>query len=144
MRAQPLLVVADVNVASRFYRTLLGCVSGHGDVGERAEGADYERLVDPRLHHTRWGTDGLILQLHRWDVAHHHGELGDPAVAVGNGVVVWFEVDDFDDVVVRARALGAVVVKDVCVNENAGHRELWLKDPDGYTVVVSSSDGHTG
>jgi hypothetical protein len=26
-------------------------------------------------------------------------------------------------------------------NPNADHRELWIRDPDGYTVVIASPDG---
>jgi hypothetical protein len=26
-------------------------------------------------------------------------------------------------------------------NPNAMHRELWIADPDGYTVVIASHDG---
>jgi catechol 2,3-dioxygenase-like lactoylglutathione lyase family enzyme len=136
MQAQPLIVCRDVEASSRFYEYLLGCRGGHG-------GGEYDRLVDPRLHHTQWGTDGLILQLHAWDVEHHHGSMGDPAQPVGNGVLLWFEVDDFDAVVARARELKARVVLDVHYNPNAQHRELWISDPDGYTVVVASHDGET-
>jgi hypothetical protein len=102
---------------------------------------DGVRTPDPRLHSSKWGPDGLILQLHAWDVDHHHGSMGDPSMAVGNGVLLWFEVDDFDDVVARARALDAPGVLDVHRNPNADHRELWIRDPDGYTVVIASPDG---
>ncbi len=134
VRAQPLIVVRDVRASSHFYQALLGCAGGHG-------GAEYERLYDPKLHYSKWGSDGLILQLHAWEVDHHHGHLGDPEKPIGNGMMLWFEVDDFDAVVARARALEARVVLDVHVNPNALHRELWILDPDGYTVVVASVDG---
>jgi catechol 2,3-dioxygenase-like lactoylglutathione lyase family enzyme len=141
MRAQPLLVCRDVEASSRFYQRLLGCKSGHEDVEGRHSRGEYERLVDPKAHHTQWGSDGLILQLHAWKADHHHGHLGDPTRPVGNGVMVWFEVDDFDAAVARARALKARVILDVHVNPNAQHRELWLADLDGYTVVLASPDG---
>jgi hypothetical protein len=67
--------------------------------------------------------------------------MGDPAQPVGNGVMLWFEVDDFDAAVARARELQARVILDVHVNPNAQHRELWIADPDGYTVVLASHDG---
>jgi hypothetical protein len=67
--------------------------------------------------------------------------MGDPKTPVGNGVLLWFEVDDFDAAVARARELGAEVVLDVHVNPNPNHRELWIKDLDGYTVVIASPDG---
>ncbi len=143
MRSQPLLVVRDVEVSTRFYRRLLGCSLGGGDrSGHHGDGPrQYERLYDSTRHHSEWGSDGLVLQLHRWDAEHHHGNMGDPALPVGNGALIWFEVDDFDAVVTRARELEARVVLDVHVNPNAGHRELWLADPDGYIVVVASPDG---
>lgn len=139
MRPQPLLVVRDVEASSRFYQALLGCKSAHG-------GREYERLVDPALHRTEYGSDGLLLQLHAWEVEHHHGPMGDPALPCGNGVLVWFEVDDFDAAVARATTLGATIVMPPHRNPPEGdggpnHRELWLRDPDGYLVVIASPDG---
>jgi predicted enzyme related to lactoylglutathione lyase len=84
----------------------------------------------------------LILQLHAWEVEHDHGAIGDPdAKPYGNGVLLWFEVDDFDDAVARATELGAEVVLPVHRNAGPDHRELWIKDLDGYTVVLASPDG---
>jgi catechol 2,3-dioxygenase-like lactoylglutathione lyase family enzyme len=133
VRPQPLLVVNDVEASSRWYQRLLGATSAHG-------GRDYERLT----------IDGhLVLQLHHWDVEHHHGNMGDPALPRGNGVLVWFETDDFDGAVARATELGARVVLPPHRNPPDGdggpnHREVWLRDPDGYTVVVCSPDGEAG
>lgn len=74
--------------------------------------------------------------------------MGDPDLRpYGNGVLLWFEVDDFDDAVRRAGELGAEVVLAPHRNPPEGqtggpaHRELWVRDPDGYTVVVASPDG---
>jgi len=81
MRPQPLIAVRDVEASSRWYQRLLGCRSAHG-------GKEYERLVTG---------DALILQLHNWHVEHHHGLIGDPEdKPYGNGVLLWFELDDFD------------------------------------------------
>lgn len=142
MRSQPLISVRDVDASMKFYQSLLGCSLGGDGRGHHGDGPrEYERLYDPRLHHTVWGADGLILQLHAWHVDHHHGHLGDAGAPVGNGVLLWFEVDDFDAAVERARTLKAPVVLDVHYNPNAQHRELWINDPDGYTVVLASPDG---
>lgn len=125
-RPQPLLSVADVEASSRWYQQVVGLTSAHG-------GPEYERLH---------AGDDLVLQLHRWDVEHHHGPLGDPEDRpYGNGVAVWFEVDDLDAAVERARAAAAAVATDLHVNPNAGHREIWLRDLDGYLVVLASPDG---
>ena len=121
----------DVEASSRWYQRLLGCASAHG-------GPEYERLV---------AGDQLVIQLHDWDIDHHHGAIGDPdARPYGNGVLLWFEIDDFDAAVARAGELGADVVLPPHRNPPEGpggpaHREIWLRDPDGYSVVLASPDG---
>jgi catechol 2,3-dioxygenase-like lactoylglutathione lyase family enzyme len=128
MRLQPLICVHDVEASSRWYQRLLGCESGHG-------GADYERLVSH---------GELILQLHNWYVEHQHGPLGDPKLRpYGNGVLLWFELDDFDAAVARAGELKAEVTKPRHLSEN-GNWECWLRDPDGYTLVLTSPLGSAG
>jgi catechol 2,3-dioxygenase-like lactoylglutathione lyase family enzyme len=125
LRPQPMIAVADVEAASRWYQHVLGACSGHG-------GAEYEQLlVDGRL----------IMQLHRLEIGHHHGTIGDPAQPVGNGVALWFETSDFDTTVGRIRAVGPRIVNDVHVNPNAGHREIWIRDLDGYLVVFAEPYG---
>ena len=119
-------------MSSAWYQQLLGLESGHG-------GPDYERLL----------ADGVIvLQLHNSEVDHDHGQIGDPDVERGNGVLVWFgEVVDFDAAVERARGLNATIVMEPHRNppsgqgNGPGHREIWIKDPDGYTAVIASPDG---
>ncbi len=125
MHLQPLICVRDVEASSRWYQRLLGVQSDHG-------GPNYERLVSQ-------GT--LILQLHDWNVEHHHGRLGDPELRpCGNGVLLWFELVDFDAAVARAVELNADIFKPKHRSENA-HWECWLRDPDGYTLVLASPHG---
>jgi len=59
----------------------------------------------------------------------------------GHGVLLWFEVDDFDAAVDRARRLGARVIEEPHVNPTPQHREIRIQDPDGYVVVLASPDG---
>jgi catechol 2,3-dioxygenase-like lactoylglutathione lyase family enzyme len=134
MRPQPLICVHDVEASSRWYQRLLGCRSAHG-------GPEYERLMIG---------DSLILQLHSFEVEHHHGAIGDAEDRhYGNGVLLWFEVDDFDAVVARAVEMNADITKPTHRNPPDGdggpnHRECWMRDPDGYGVVVASPDGEAG
>ena len=130
MNSQPLICARDVEASSRWYQRLLGCQSAHG-------GPHYERLV----------SDGqLVLQLHAWEKEDHHGRIGDPKLPPGNGVLLWFEVADFDAAVVRATELQAKIVLPRHRNPpdhdgGPNHWEIWLRDPDGYTVVLASPDG---
>jgi catechol 2,3-dioxygenase-like lactoylglutathione lyase family enzyme len=124
VRPQPLIAVRDVEASSRWYQRLLGCESGHG-------GKEYERLL----------VEGeLVLQLHAWDVADdEHPHMGRADVKpYGNGVLLWFQLESFDLAVERARGLGAEILEEPHANPNAGHREVWLRDPDGYVVVLAS------
>ena len=131
VRAQPLIAVADVVRSSRWYAELLGLKAT--SVEQASDHADlYDRLLDG---------DALVLQLHAWDEEDHPNLVGPGEARHGHGVLLWFEVDDFDAAVARARALGAEVIEDVHVNPAPKHWELWLRDPDGYVVVIASPDG---
>lgn len=122
MHLAPLICVHDVQASSAWYQQLLNCSSGHG-------GDSYERLM---------AGERLILQLHCWDAEHDHGPLGDPALRpYGNGVLLWFELDDFEHAVRRALDMGAATLKARRFSEN-GNWEYWLRDLDGYTVVLTS------
>jgi catechol 2,3-dioxygenase-like lactoylglutathione lyase family enzyme len=125
MQPQPMICVSDVPRSSRWYQVLLGAQSGHG-------GPAYEQLMLD---------DRMLLQLHLWE-AHEHPHLGDPqAPSRGNGVALWFQTDAFDAALARIRALGAEVLEDAHLNPNANHREIWLRDPDGYLVVIAGAYG---
>ncbi len=131
IRPQPLISVNDVEASSRWYQELLGLQSNHG-------GPHYEQLV----------MDGqLILQLHNFDVEHHHGRIANKDDRpYGNGLLLWFEVEDFDAVLERAARLRADIVLPKHRNPPDGnggpnHWECWMRDPDGYVVVVASPYG---
>lgn len=81
----------------------------------------------------------MIAQLHKLDVTHHHGVIGDVDQLLGNGVALWFEVDDFDAATGRIRDASVEIVTDAHLNPNAGHHEIWVRDPDGYLVVLAST-----
>lgn len=133
MRPQPLIAVTDVEASSRWYQKLLDCTSAHG-------GKEYERLE----------TNGrLILQLHNFEVEHHHGRIGNPDdKPYGNGVLLWFEIDDFDAAMGRVAEMKPEIVLPKHRNAPDGggpnHWEIWLRDPDGYTVVLASPDNSAG
>jgi len=127
VRSQPLIAVRDVRASSRWYRQLLGLES----LPEHSNRDVYDRL---------FCGGNLILQLHAWDEEEHPNLVHADAAPAGHGLLLWFEVDDFDAAVKRARSLGAQVIEEPHVNPNANHREMWLRDPDGYVVVVASRD----
>ena len=125
MLAQPLITCTSVSDSSAWYQRVLGLVSAHG-------GDEYEMLT----------SDGaLVLQLHEFDAHEHPALVRTDEPLGGNGVALWFETSAFDEAVARIRSSDATVAEDVHVNPLAHHREIWLRDPDGYVVVVSSPHG---
>jgi hypothetical protein len=56
----------------------------------------------------------------------------------GNGLLLFFRVDDFDMSLTRARALVARLEEEPNTNPATGTQEFALRDPDGYYVMISA------
>ncbi len=125
---QPLIAVRDVRASSGWYAELLAAEA----LAEHPHRDVYDRIVQD-------GT--VVLQLHAWDVEDHPSLMNRDEARIGHGVVLWFEVGDFDAAVARAERLGAKFIQGPFVNAAPHHRELWLHDPDGFVVAVASADG---
>jgi catechol 2,3-dioxygenase-like lactoylglutathione lyase family enzyme len=84
-------------------------------------------------------TDGTVLLcLHEWG-AHEHPSLMSPDYGTpGNGLLLFFRVDDFDLALQRARSLVTRLEEQPYVNPNTQTREFSLRDPDGYYVTISA------
>ncbi|MGA7539241.1 MAG: VOC family protein [Steroidobacteraceae bacterium] len=131
VEAQPLIAVRNVRASSRWYAELLGA----DPLPEHSHRDFYDRISC---------SGRLLLQLHAWDEQSHPNLIGADAAPPGHGVLLWFQVDEFDSAVKRARDLGAEVILEPHFNPAPRHREIWLRDPDGYVVVVASPDGVDG
>jgi hypothetical protein len=84
------------------------------------------------------------VEIEMWRIIMAASEI--PPSPHGNGVLLWFELDDFDAAVARAESLNAEIVMPRHRNppnsdSGPNHWELWLRDPDGYMVVLASPDG---
>ena len=92
--------------------------------------ADFGQLLD---------SDGTVLLcLHEWG-AHDHPSLMSPVAGVpGNGLLLFFRVDDFDAALQRARALAARFEEEPHTNPNTGTQEFSVRDLDGYYVTISA------
>jgi catechol 2,3-dioxygenase-like lactoylglutathione lyase family enzyme len=93
--------------------------------------------------HDIWGqicdSDGTVLLcLHQWG-AHEHPSLTSPDKALpGNGLLLFFRVDDFHPALERARALVSRLDEEPHVNPSTETKEFSLQDPDGYYVTISA------
>lgn len=130
VKAQPILAVRDVRASARWYAHILGSNEPTG-----SPPSDHDHL-----YRRIYVGEEFVLQLHAWDEEDHPNLKDADRAPVGHGVLVWFEVDDYAAAAARARAIGAHVIEEK-FNPNALHRELWLRDADGYIVVLASPDG---
>lgn len=122
-RIWTIIGVADVPHSFKWYQSLFG-------QSETAPVHDYfGQILD---------TDGTVLLcLHQWG-EHEHPSLTSPERAgPGNGLLLFFRVDDFDEALLRARALVTELDEEPHVNPNTRAREFTLRDPDGYFVSIS-------
>ena len=126
-RIWTIIGVRDVPASCKWYQSLFG-------QPETPPAHDYfGQILD---------TDGTVLLcLHRWG-AHEHPSLMSPDKAPpGNGLLLFFRVDDFDRALTRARALVAPLEEEPHVNPNTQTPEFSLRDPDGYYVTISALSG---
>ena len=122
-RTWTIIGVVDVARSFKWYQALLG-------QPETSPAHDYfGQILD---------TDGTVLLcVHQWG-AHEHPSLDSPDHAQpGNGLLLFFRVDDFDEALLRARTLVARLEEEPRLNPNTGTKEFALRDPDGYYVMVS-------
>jgi hypothetical protein len=79
-----------------------------------------------------------LLCLHEWG-AHEHPSLKSPDHGTpGNGLLLFFRVDDFDLALHRARSLVTLLEEEPHVNPNTKTKEFSLRDPNGYYVTISA------
>lgn len=130
-RPWPIVAVSDVPKSSSWYVSLLAARQNHRGA------AIFNQIHD---------TDGTILLcLHRWGPSGPRGDhawpsLADPeAGGVGNGLLLWFVVDDFDAAWRRARDMSATVHETPNTDNGTGMRAFVIRDPDGYYVAVNEA-----
>jgi catechol 2,3-dioxygenase-like lactoylglutathione lyase family enzyme len=123
-RTWTIIGVSDVSASFKWYQSLFG-------QPETAPGHDYFGQIRD--------SDGTVLLcLHQWG-AHEHPSLMSPDRALpGNGLLLFFRVDDFDMALTRARALVSRLDEEPHLNPNTETQEFSLRDPDGYYVTVSA------
>jgi hypothetical protein len=123
-RTWTIIGVKDVPVSFKWYQSLFG-------QPETPPGHDYFGQIRD--------SDGTVLLcLPQWG-AHDHPSLMSPDKALpGNGLLLFFRVDDFDMALKSARTLVSRCDEEPHVNPSTETKEFSLRDPDGYNVTVSA------
>ncbi|HKP39047.1 MAG TPA: VOC family protein [Pyrinomonadaceae bacterium] len=123
-RTWTVIAVSDVRKSFNWYQTLFGqpaSLPAHDYFGQ---------ILD---------SDGTVLIcLHAWG-EHDHPSLMSPDQATpGNGLLLFFRVDDFDMALQRARTLATQLEEEPHLNPSTETMEFSLRDPDGYYVTISA------
>ncbi|MGH8279256.1 MAG: VOC family protein [Gammaproteobacteria bacterium] len=123
-RTWTIIGVRDVAHSFRWYESLLGLPAtapAHDDFGQ---------ILD---------ADGTVLLcLHQWGAHGHPSLLSPDNGKPGNGLLLFFRVDNFDRSLARARSLVARLEEEPSVNPNTGTMEFALRDPNGYYVMINA------
>ena len=123
-RTWTIVGVSDVPGSVKWYQSLFG------QAETPPEHDHFGQILD---------TDGTVLLcLHQWG-AHEHPSLMSPDEASpGNGLLLFFRVDDYEMALKRARALVDRFEEEPHVNPNTQTSEFSVRDPDGYYVTISA------
>jgi catechol 2,3-dioxygenase-like lactoylglutathione lyase family enzyme len=123
-RIWTIIGVRDVPRSFQWYQSLFGqpaTAPAHSHFGQ---------LLD---------SDGTVLLcLHEWAVESHPSLMRPEDGSPGNGLLLFFRVDDHGAALRRARALVPQFAEEPHVNPNTGTKEFSLRDPDGYYVTISA------
>jgi catechol 2,3-dioxygenase-like lactoylglutathione lyase family enzyme len=128
-RVWPIIAVADVKRSAAWYVALLRAQENHPGATVFNQVLDADGTVLLCLHH--WGPSGPRGD-HHWPSLEHPGQG-----RAGNGLLLWFVVDDLDQAWQRAQELGATIDESPNSDNGTGMRAFVLRDLDGYYVAVN-------
>jgi len=129
-RTWTIVGVKNVAASFRWYQALLG------QRRTRPAHREFGQVLDD---------DGTVLLcLHAWGVEDHPPLTSPDNGTPGNGLLLFFRVDDFDDALKRARALVPRFAEAPQRNPNTRTMEFSVRDPDGYYVTISALDRGAG
>ena len=123
-RTWTIIGVSNVAASFKWYQALFGqpaSIPAHEGFG---------RILD---------SDGTVLLcLHAWGVHEHPSLMSPDNGKPGNGLLLFFRVDDFDAALERARGLVTRLEEEPHLNPNTQKKEFSLRDPDGYYISISA------
>ncbi|MGO3108907.1 MAG: VOC family protein [Sphingobacterium sp.] len=120
IKTETIIAVKNVSESSLWYQKLLGCKSGHG-------GDSFEILTSD---------DTVVLCLHKWG-EHQHPTMQHSEMEAGNGLILFFRVDNLATIFDNATNLNARIEKEIHYNENSLKNQFIVRDLDNYYLIIS-------
>jgi len=127
-RIDPIIAVKDVESSSEWYQTVFQLTSKHG-------GKEFDILADKH--------DEVLLCLHKWD-EHNHPSMLSTDMTPGNGLILYFRVENLEQVRENLRTLDYDVEEEIQVSHNSRRKEFSLRDPDGYYLTIAEFHTYEG
>lgn len=124
----PIIAVRDVEASSTWYQSVFGCRSMHG-------GKEFDILVSE--------TNEVLLCLHKWG-EHGHPTMLNPAIAPGNGLILYFRTENINTIRQNVEKIGSNVEQDIHLNPNSTKLEFSIRDPDGYYLTITEFHQYDG
>ena len=123
-RTWTIIGVNDVGSSHKWYQSLFG----QPETTPAHE--DFSQILDE---------DGTVLLcLHEWGADEHPSLMSPDHAPPGNGLLLFFRVDDFDRALHRARGLLPRLEEEPHLNPNTRTQEFSVRDPDGYYLTISA------
>jgi predicted enzyme related to lactoylglutathione lyase len=123
-RTWTIIGVRDVPLSFKWYQSLFGqpqTAPAHEDWGQICD-----------------SDETVLLCLHQWGAHEHPSLMSADKAPPGNGLLLFFRVDDFEMALRRARSLVSRFDEEPHVNPSTETQEFSLRDPDGYHVTISA------
>ncbi len=120
-KIEPIIGVKNVAKSSLWYQTVLELKSNHG-------GDAFEMLTNEK--------GATVLCLHLWG-EHEHPTLSEPKKDNGNGLILYFRVNDLEPIWKNAIQHKVTIEFEPRLNENSHCKEFALRDLDGYYLLIS-------
>ena len=127
-RLDPIIAVKDIEASSKWYQKIFEFRNNHG-------GNHFSVLVSE--------DDEIILCLHKWE-EHNHPTMANPSITPGNGVLLYFRMENLNNIYQNALNAGCVIEEDINLNPNSLRKEFSFRDPDGYFLTVTEFHKYEG
>ncbi|HNP19520.1 MAG TPA: VOC family protein [Fulvivirga sp.] len=127
-KIDPIIAVKDVEVSSNWYQAILGCKRTHG-------GDEFAVLVSEN--------DEVLICLHKWG-EHEHPTMVNPSITPGNGLILYFKMENLDEIRDNVKKMGYPVEEELHLNPNSTKMEFALRDPDGYYLTITEYHEYEG
>lgn len=127
-KLDPIIAVKDVNAGAEWYQAIFGCRRTHG-------GDEFAVLES--------ANNEVLLCLHKWG-DHGHPTMLNPNIIPGNGLILYFKVDNLKKIRQNVETMGHPVEDDIHPNPNSMKMEFSLTDPNGYYLVITEYHNYEG